>query len=123
MIANLIFLVLCTSTCIIDIHLLLIHLIDSFTPVHIHFNSNNICAKLLVWFNDGNVVYGQNPFHIVLLSVSFAVLSLFIVPFTSLGLFGVEMLRSCFITKCFVHFLMLFMDITKTIYNTGLVYV
>ena len=69
------------------------------TPAHLHFNSTNSTGKLLVWFKDGSVLYGQNPYHIVLLCVSIAVLSLFIVPFTLIGLFGVKMLRSRFIAK------------------------
>ena len=69
------------------------------TPAHLHFNNTNNTGKLLVWFKDGTVLYGQNPYHIVLLCVSIAVLSLFIVPFTLIGLFGVKMLRSRFIAK------------------------
>ena len=69
------------------------------TPAHLHFNNTNSTGKLLVWFKDGNVLYGQTPYHIVLLCVSIAVLSLFIVPFTLIGLFGVKMLRSRFIAK------------------------
>ena len=34
-------------------------------------------GKLLVLFNDDSVIYGQNPFYIVLLCVSVAVFSLF----------------------------------------------
>ena len=69
------------------------------TPAQLHFNNTNSTGKLLVWFKDGTVLYGQNPYHIVLLCVSIAVLSLFIVPFTLIGLFGVKMLRSHFIAK------------------------
>ena len=61
------------------------------TPAHVYYNSTNSSGNLLVWFRDGNVLYGQNPFHIVLVCVSIAVLSLFIVPFTLVGLFGVKM--------------------------------
>ena len=75
------------------------------TPAHIHYNSTNSSGKLLVWFRDGSVLYGQNPFHIVLLCVSIAVLSFFIVPFTLVGLFGVKMLRSRFISKYFRPFI------------------
>ena len=75
------------------------------TPAHIYYNSTNISGELLVWFRDGSVLYGQNPFHIVLLCVSVAVLSLFIVPFTLVGLFGVKMLRSNFISKYFRPFI------------------
>ena len=53
----------------------------------------------MVWFKDGSVLYGQNPYHIALICVSIAVLSLFIVPFTLVGLFGVKMLRSRFFAK------------------------
>ena len=69
------------------------------TPSYVHFNTTNSSGKLLVWFSDGSVLYGQNPFHIALLCVSIAVLSFFIVPFTLVGLFGVKMLRSRFIAK------------------------
>ena len=69
------------------------------TPAHIHFNNTNSSGKLLVWFKDGSVLYGQNPYHIALICVSIAVLSLFIVPFTLVGLFGVKMLRSRFVAK------------------------
>ena len=75
------------------------------TPAHIYYNSTNSSGKLLVWFRDGSVLYGQNPFHIVLLCVSIAVLSFFIVPFTLVGLFGVKMLRSRFISKYFRPFI------------------
>ena len=75
------------------------------TPAHIHFNSSSTSGILLVWFSDGSVLYGQNPFHIVLLCVSIAVISLFIVPFTLVGLFGVKMLRSRFIAKYFRPFI------------------
>ena len=75
------------------------------TPAHIYYNSTNSSGELLVWFSDGSVLYGQNPFHIVLLCVSIAVLSLFIVPFTLVGLFGVKMLRSRFISKYFRPFI------------------
>ena len=75
------------------------------TPAHIYYNSTNSSGELLVWFRDGSVLYGQNPFHIVLLCVSIAVLSLFIVPFTLVGLFGVKMLRSRFISKYFCPFI------------------
>ena len=76
------------------------------TPAHIHFNStNNSTGKLLVWFRDGSVLYGQNPYHIALLCVSIAVLSLFIIPFILVGLFGVNMLRSRFIAKYFRPFI------------------
>ena len=69
------------------------------TPAHIHFNSTNSTDKLLVWFRDGSLLYGQNLYHIVLLCVSIGVLSLFIIPFTLVGLFGVKMLRSRFVAK------------------------
>ena len=69
------------------------------TPAHLYFNNTYNTGKLLIWFKDGSVLYGQNPYHIVLLCVSIAVLSLFIVPFTLIGLFGVKMLRSYFIVK------------------------
>ena len=39
------------------------------TPAHIYFNStNNSVGKLLVWYRDGSVLYGQNPYHIALTS-------------------------------------------------------
>ena len=75
------------------------------TPAHIHFNSNNNTGELLVWFRDGSVLYGHNPYHIILLCVSIAVLSFFIIPFTLIGLFGVKMLRSRFIVKYFRPFI------------------
>ena len=76
------------------------------TPAHIYFNStNNSVGKLLVWYRDGNVLYGQNPYHIALICVSIAVLSLFIIPFILVGLFGVKMLRSRFIAKYFRPFI------------------
>ena len=75
------------------------------TPSYIHFNSTNSSGELLVWFSDGSVLYGQNPFHIVLLCVSIVALSFFIVPFTLVGLFGVKMLRSHFIAKYFRPFI------------------
>ena len=46
------------------------------TPAHIHFNSTNSTGKLLVWFRDGSLHYGHNPYYIVLLCVSIGVLSL-----------------------------------------------
>ena len=76
------------------------------TPAHIHFNStNHFTGKLLVWYRDGSVLYGQNPYHVVLICVSIAVLSLFIIPFILVGLFGVKMLRSRFIAKYFRPFI------------------
>ena len=76
------------------------------TPAHIYYNSTNSSSgELLVWFRDGSVLYGQNPFHIVLLCVSIAVLSLFIVPFILFGLFGVKMLRCHLIAKYFRPFI------------------
>ena len=69
------------------------------TPAYIHFNSTNSSGTLLVWFSDGSVLYGQNPFHIALVCVSITVLFLFIVPFILVGLFGVKMLRSRFIAR------------------------
>ena len=75
------------------------------TPAHIHYNSTNSSGELLVWFSDGSVLYGQNPFHIVLLCVSVAVLSLFIIPFTLVGLFGVKMLRNRYIARYFCPFI------------------
>ena len=75
------------------------------TPAHIYYNSTNSTGMLLVWFRDGGVLYGHNPFHIVLLCISIAVLSFFIVPFTLVGLFGVKMLRSRFISKYFRPFI------------------
>ena len=75
------------------------------TPTHIHYNSTNSSGELLVWFYDGSVLYGQNPFHIVLLCVSIAVLFLFILPFTMVGLFGVKMLRNRFIARYFRPFI------------------
>ena len=76
-----------------------------FTPAHIHFNSSNSTGKLLVWFRDGSVLYGKNPYHALLLCVSIGVLSLFILPFTLVGLFGVKMMRSRFIAKYFHPFI------------------
>ena len=75
------------------------------TPAHIYYNSTNSSGKLLVWFSDGSTLYAKNPFHIVLLCVSIVVLSFFIVPFTLVGLLGVKMLRSRFITKYFRPFI------------------
>ena len=75
------------------------------TPAYIHFNSTNSTGELLVWFRDGSVLYGHNPYHIVLLCVSIAVLSFFIIPFTLIGLFGVKMLKSRFIVKYFHPFI------------------
>ena len=57
------------------------------TPAHIYFNSSNSTGKSLVWFKDGNVLYGQYSYHIVLSCVSIRVLSLFIITFTLVGLF------------------------------------
>ena len=75
------------------------------TPAHIHYNSISSSGKLLVWFRDGSALYCQSPFHIVLLCVSIAVLSCFVVLFTLVGLFGVKMLRSRFISKYFCPFI------------------
>ena len=75
------------------------------TPAYIHFNNANSSGTLLAWFSDGSVLYGQNIFHIVLLCVSIVVLSLFILPFTLVGLFGVKMLRSRFIARYFRPFI------------------
>ena len=76
------------------------------TPAHIYFNStNNSVGKLLVWYRDGSIRYGQNPYHIALICVSIAVLSLFIIPFILVGLFGVKMLRSRFIAIYFRSFI------------------
>ena len=81
-------------------------LLTILTPAHIYFNStNNSVGKLLVWYRDGSVLYGQNPYHVALICVSIAVLSLFIIPFILFGLFGVEMLRSRFIAKYFRPFI------------------
>ena len=44
------------------------------TPEYVHFNSSNSIVKLLVWFIYGNVLYGHNCYHIVLLCVSIVVL-------------------------------------------------
>ena len=75
------------------------------TPAHIHFNSTNSSGKLLVWYKDGSVLYGQNPYHLVLLCLSIAALSFFIIPFTLVGLFGVKMLRFGCISKYFRPFI------------------
>ena len=75
------------------------------TPAYIYFNSTNSSGELLVWFSDGSVLYGQNPFHIVLVCVSITVLFLFIIPFTLVGLFGVKMLRNRFIARYFRPFI------------------
>ena len=75
------------------------------TPAQIYYNSTNSSGDLLVWFSDGSVLYGQNTFHLILLCVSIAVLSLFIVPFTLVGLFGVKMLRNRFIARYFHPFI------------------
>ena len=75
------------------------------TPAHIHFNSTNSTSKLLVWFRDGNVLYDQYSYHNVPLCVSIRVLSLFILPFTLVGFFGVKMIRSCFLVKYFCPFI------------------
>ena len=76
------------------------------TPARIYFNNNNnFTGKLLVWYRDGSVLYGQNPYHVVLICVSIAVLSLFIIPFILVGLFGVKMLRNRFIAKYFRPFI------------------
>ena len=75
------------------------------TPAYIHFNNTNGSGTLLVWFSDGSVLYCQNVFHTVLVCVSIAVLSLFILPFTLVGLFGVKMLRSRFIARYFRPFI------------------
>ena len=75
------------------------------TPAYIYFNSTNSSGKLLVWYRDGSVLYGQNPYHIVLLCVSIAALSFFIIPFTLVGLFGVKMLRIGCISKYFRPFI------------------
>ena len=73
--------------------------------MHIHFNCTKSFGKLLVWFNNCSVIYGQNPYHIVLLCVNIPVLSLFIVPFTFIGLYGIKMLKSPFIAKYFYPFI------------------
>ena len=75
------------------------------TPAHIHFNSTDSSGKLLVWFVDGSVLYGQNPYHIALVCVSIAVLCLFVIPFILIGLLGVKMLRSRIIAKYFRPFI------------------
>ena len=75
------------------------------TPAYIHFNSTNSSGKLLVWYRDGSVLYAQNPYHIILLCVSIAALSFFIIPFTLVGLFGVKMLRIACISKYFRPFI------------------
>ena len=76
------------------------------TPARIYFNStNNSVGKLLVWYRDGSVLYGQNSYHVALMCVSIAVLSLIIIPFILVGLFGVKMLRSSFIAKYFRPFI------------------
>ena len=81
-------------------------LLTILTPADIYFNStNNSVGKLLVWYRDGSILYGQNPYHIVLICVSIAVLSLFIIPFILVGLFGVKMLRNRFIAKYFRPFI------------------
>ena len=74
-------------------------------PAQIYYNSTNSSGELLVWYRDGSVVYGQNPYHIVLLCVSIAALSFFIIPFTLVGLFGVKMLRFGCISKYFRPFI------------------
>ena len=74
-------------------------------PAHIYYNSTNSSSELLVWYRDGSVIYGQNPYHIVLLCVSIAALSFFIIPFTLVGLFGVKMLGVGCISKYFRPFI------------------
>ena len=68
-------------------------------PAHYYFNSTNSSGKLLVWYRDGSVLYGQNPYHLCLLCLSIAALSFFIIPFTLVGLFGVKILRIGCISK------------------------
>ena len=75
------------------------------TPAHIYYNSTNNSGTLLVWFSDGSVLYGQNPFHIALVCVSITVLFLFIIPFTLVGLFGVKMIKNRFIARYFRPFI------------------
>ena len=75
------------------------------TPAYIYFNSTNSSGKLLVWYRDGSVLYAQNPYHIILLCVSIAALSFFIIPFTLVGLFGVKILRIACISKYFRPFI------------------
>ena len=62
-------------------------------------------SELLVWYRDGSVIYGQNPYHLVLLCLSIASLSFFIIPFTLVGLFRVKMLRFGCISKYFRPFI------------------
>ena len=75
------------------------------TPAHIYYNNSTSSGESLVWFSDGSVLYGQNPYHIALLCVSIAMISFFIVSFTLVGLFGVKMLRNRFIAKYFRQFI------------------
>lgn len=62
--------------------------IDTLLPSQLH--SQNY-STTLVWYIDGNVSYGKNIGHVILIIISLSVLLFYIAPYIILGLFGSKM--------------------------------
>ena len=58
---------------------------DTLIPAQVQIDTNTT-SSILVWYIDGNVRYGENIFHIILLIVSLLTLLLFVLPYIVCGL-------------------------------------
>ena len=58
--------------------------VDTLIPAQVQIDTNT--SSILVWYIDGNVRYGENIFHIILLIVSLLTLFLFVLPYIVCGL-------------------------------------
>ena len=59
--------------------------VDTLIPAQVQTDTST-STSILVWYIDGNVQYGKNIFHIILLIVSLLTLLLFVLPYIVCGL-------------------------------------
>ena len=70
---------------------LLLALFDVFTPVQLY--SSNINEPFYVWFNDGNVTYGDTN-HMKLMIVTSVIVGIFLIPYMLIILTGRLLMKS-----------------------------
>ena len=70
---------------------LLLALSDVFTPVQLYNSAMN--KSINVWFNDGNVIYGEGK-HFVLMIVTSVIVGIFLIPYMLIILTGRLLMKS-----------------------------
>ena len=90
--------------------------INIILPTKVYYNNN--FDPSLVWYFDGEIMYGESIVHLVLVIVSLLAVCMFTLPGLFIGFFSAMLLRS----RCFTHYCRPFVNAFQGPYKSGMHY-